>query len=217
MDLVGIGINLVILVFSLGIHECAHAWMAYKFGDNTAARMGRMTLNPVPHIDPIGLLPILMGVPIGWAKPVPVNPMNVRNPSVGLPMIAAAGPISNLIQMVIGCALCAIFLKFAHFMEASTRQVIFETFLLYIQLNLWLALFNLFPIHPLDGSKIVSIFLPDEVADKYENSLARMGYFPLIILFVMNSVTNGAILGFWFDLWKPVFRPIFSLFSIPFY
>jgi len=216
MDLVDISIKLILLMFSLGVHECAHAWTAYKFGDNTAASLGRMTLNPIPHIDPIGLIAIIFS-PVGWAKPVPVNPANVRNPSIGLPLIAVAGPVSNLIQMIMGCALYSIYQKFSLSIDPSISVVINDVIGKYIIINLWLALFNMFPIYPLDGSKVITFFMPDDMADRYENNLRNMGYFPLIILFVLNSLTGGAILAFWFDLWKPVFSPIFSLFSIPFY
>ena len=214
MDLNTLVLLVLAIIPSLAIHEAAHGWMALRFGDDTAKQMGRVTLNPIPHIDPLGLLLPLMGFPLGWAKPVPVNPFKVHNPSVGLPAIAAAGPASNILQMLLGGLVFMICNK----MEWFSGYSMFTTFLyLYVTVNLSLALFNLIPLAPLDGSKMLSFFMPEETAKRYEAFLYRSRVFPLIALIVLNLLTNGAILRFWFSLFNPIFSPIFSLFGLPLY
>jgi Zn-dependent protease len=149
---------LIPMVLSLTVHEWAHAWSAYKLGDDTAERQGRLTLNPLEHIDPIGtiLLP-LMGVPFGWAKPVPVNPARFKRSvsmRTGMAITAAAGPISNFVIAILSSVVLGLWLRFA----AYTAVVVF--FLLHlITLNISLGLFNLLPVPPLDGSRIASRFL----------------------------------------------------------
>jgi Zn-dependent protease len=202
------------IIPSLAIHEAAHGWMALRFGDDTAKQMGRVTLNPIPHIDPLGLLLPLMGFPLGWAKPVPVNPFKVRNPGVGLPAIAAAGPASNILQMLVG----GLVFMACNQMGWLGANSMFTTFLfLYVTVNLSLALFNLIPLAPLDGSKILSFFMPEETAARYEAFLYRVRVLPLIVLIVLNMLTDGAILRFWFSLFNPIFAPIFALFGLPLY
>ncbi len=216
MDIVGIIIALFLLVVSLGIHEAAHAWAAHKFGDDTAKNMGRMTINPIPHIDPIGLVPILIGVPFGWAKPVPVNPNNIQNQSLGLPLIAAAGPLSNLAQMLLACLAWFVIYNWIPLPNQEVLRALWDIFEKYISINLALALFNMFPVYPLDGSKVISLLMPENTARQYEFSIMRMGYFPLLLLFLANFALNGQIFNFWFSLWMPLFRPIFNLLNIPF-
>ncbi|MFC2160381.1 site-2 protease family protein [Acidobacteriota bacterium] len=176
-----------VLLFAITIHEASHGWAAKKFGDPTAFQLGRVTINPIPHIDPIGtvLLPLLMmftGIPlIGWAKPVPVNPMNLRNPRRDNLWISAAGPISNFTAATAFFIVIRI-LKFA---SPKTFQAAFYTtaghagqlqlaqgiglILFYgILINTFLAIFNLIPIPPLDGSGVLMGFLSDEAVEKYE-------------------------------------------------
>ncbi|MFN2219217.1 MAG: site-2 protease family protein [Anaerolineae bacterium] len=140
------------LVISLTIHEFSHAWSAYELGDPTARNQGRLTLNPIAHLDPIGALMIVFmsisGVGIGWAKPVPVNPFNLRtNPRVGMGLTSAAGPFSNLVL----AALFAIPLR----LGLNLPYLVQSFFLVMIMVNASLALFNLIPLPPLDGFSVV--------------------------------------------------------------
>jgi Zn-dependent protease len=150
---------LIPMVLSLTVHEWAHAWSAHKLGDDTAKRLGRLTLNPIVHMDPIGslLLPLL-GVPFGWAKPVPVNPAQFsRNVSMrtGMAITAAAGPISNFILAVLSSVVFGLYLRFA----PQPKPLVNYFLLRIVTLNISLGVFNLLPVPPLDGSRIASRFL----------------------------------------------------------
>jgi Zn-dependent protease len=163
LDLASSVLNLIVLVLSLTVHEFFHAWSAWRLGDDTAARMGRLTLNPVPHIDPIGtlLLP-LMGAPIGWAKPVPVNPANFRrgiSMSTGDTLVSMAGPLSNL---GLGLLAAVVFGLLARFSPGSIGAGTPAAGLLarLMLVNAGLALFNLLPIPPLDGGHVAANHMP---------------------------------------------------------
>ncbi len=185
-----------VLLFSLSCHEAAHGWMANKFGDPTARLLGRVTLNPIPHLDMIGtvLLPIvaiLTGAPlIGWGKPVPVNPMNLRDPRKDEVYIAAFGPFSNLIL-----ALCFAFvgrlemflIEYLNVINldgiyATAASAIFTICHMGVMLNLALAVFNLIPIYPLDGGGVLRGLLPERAVEVYDR-FARQSIFLLLILF----------------------------------
>ena len=155
---------LIPLLFSLTIHEWAHAYCAWLLGDDTASYHGRLSLNPVVHMDPVGtfLLPLL-GVPFGWAKPVPVNPARFRQDirlSTGIMLVAAAGPLSNLLLASMSYVLLGMVLwSDLSFFEAQASILhLLETSLI---LNVILAVFNLLPIPPLDGSRILDALIPD--------------------------------------------------------
>ncbi len=162
----------VILLFSITVHEASHAWMANRCGDDTARLMGRMTLNPVPHIDPIGtiLIPGIMilmsitmqGTPalLGWAKPVPVNPLRFKNYHKGEILVSLAGPAANLIVLFAALIICRVMLQ----ANVPTDSQIFLFFVSFMFLNLLLFLFNLIPIPPLDGSHVLKIFLSYQAA-----------------------------------------------------
>ena len=140
-------------MFALSFHEFAHAWMASRCGDNTAARMGRLTLNPMAHLDTMGSLMILF-VGFGWAKPVPVDGRLLRNPRVDMMKVAAAGPVSNLIlAMIAGMIL--------RFLNGSglLNEAVLVLLLYFTRINIALAVFNMIPVAPLDGSQIFSAWL----------------------------------------------------------
>ncbi len=156
--------NLIVLLLSLTVHEYFHAWTAYRLGDDTAARMGRLTLNPIPHIDLFGtiLLP-LFNAPIGWAKPVPVNPANFRRGirmATGEVLVSVAGPLSNLgLGLVAGIAYGLLLRWWPDVVALGTpvRALLIRL----IELNVGLAIFNILPVPPLDGSHVAGSLVPD--------------------------------------------------------
>jgi Zn-dependent protease len=203
-------LRIFVLIISLTFHEASHAWAAWRLGDDTARRMGRLSLNPLVHLDPIGTLMILGAMPIGWAKPVPVDGRNIRNPRSGLPLVAFAGPLSNLVLAFIAC------LVYAFLGEILAGSGWFSMLTLFIQINLSLAVFNLLPVAPLDGSKIVTAFMSDAVADRFEAALARLGAFPLLIIVAFEFLLPGpGLLQLWFRFWRPLIAPILGLFHVP--
>ncbi|MEZ6131341.1 MAG: site-2 protease family protein [Planctomycetaceae bacterium] len=171
------------LLLSLTVHEWAHAWTAWKLGDDTARMLGRVSLNPIVHIDPVGtlLLP-LIGIPFGWARPVPINPVRFRH-SVSMPLgvvlTAAAGPISNiLIGMV--CVLLVVSLPIIWpTAAAETLPAVIELLSFTTMINVLLALFNMIPIPPLDGSRIVESLVPQGWRSLW-NQFCSLGPFLLV-------------------------------------
>jgi len=185
------------VVFAITVHEVAHGWVAKKYGDNTAFAQGRLTLNPIKHIDLVGtiILPGILlltgtGFIFGWAKPVPVEPRYFKNPRRDMAIVALAGPVSNLL-MAIGWALCARLGVLLH-IEAVSLPMIY-TGIAGISINLVLALINLLPIPPLDGSRILTGILPSRLAWQY-NQLERYGF--LILLLLLATGALGAILAY---------------------
>ena len=142
-----------VLVFALSFHEFAHGWMANRLGDPTAQDQGRLTLNPLAHLDPMGAF-ILYFAGFGWAKPVPVNGGNLVNPRTDMMKIAFAGPASNLLLALIGGVLLRILIG-----SGLINEIIFVTLIFFTQINIALAIFNLIPIPPLDGSQIFSGYM----------------------------------------------------------
>ncbi|MCL0106716.1 site-2 protease family protein [Peptococcaceae bacterium] len=160
------------VVIALTFHEYAHAVVAYKLGDPTAKYSGRLTLNPIPHVDPIGML-MLFFVGLGWAKPVPVNPYNLNKPKRDMVLISLAGPLSNVILAIAFALLFGVFYAFG-------SQVLIDVVEKIIWINMVLAVFNMLPIPPLDGSKILAGILPGDSA--WLNHLEQYGFIILIIL-----------------------------------
>ena len=178
------------LVVALTVHEFAHAWTAYQLGDTTAQRMGRLTLNPLKHLDPLGTLMILFAG-FGWARPVPFDPYAVtkRTPA-GVMLVAAAGPLSNLIMAIIA----SIPFQTGLFNSAVAGEgVLFyaASFLFtFIQLNIILLFFNLIPISPLDGEKVLTYFLPPSG----QATMARIRpYGPMLLLLLLVAGRFGGI------------------------
>ncbi len=185
---------LIPLLLSLTVHEYAHAWAAYQLGDDTAARMGRLTLNPVVHMDPLGtfLLPML-GIPFGWAKPVPVNPLRFRRDitmPTGMAITAAAGPLSNVLLAVICAVIYGLWARL-YPVGIETQPAVAHLLLVGIQMNVGLALFNMLPIPPLDGSRVIEPALPFNWRVRWSN-LANAGPILLIVaIAVGNLVLDG--------------------------
>ncbi|MBI4114287.1 MAG: site-2 protease family protein [Candidatus Niyogibacteria bacterium] len=191
--------SIAILIMSVVIHEVSHGYAAYSLGDPTAKYQGRLTLNPLPHIDPVGsiLVPLfsffLGGFIIGWARPVPYNPYNLSNQKWGPAMVATAGPASNIFIAVI----FGLLIRFAGIIALPSAFVQVLFFVVFI--NILLAIFNLVPIPPLDGSKILFSFLPYRFAH-IQNFLEQWGFF-LVVLFI-------------FFLWRLIFPVIGAVFSL---
>ncbi len=191
--------SLIILFFSIVLHEVAHGLMAERHGDPTARMMGRITLNPLVHIDPVGtiLLPLIMivfGSPFifGWAKPIPINPRNLNNPKRDMMWIALAGPATNFVLSLFLALIFRVLVR---------PGTIAETILFYgVTINLVLAFINLIPIPPLDGSRILSGLLPDRYNFRLAQ-LERYGFIILIpILFIVFRLFMPMILGISFRL-----------------
>ena len=193
MDLIPFLFKIAILVFSVVIHEVSHGLAAFALGDSTAKHLGRLTLNPIKHLDLWGSLIVpalsfmLGGFMIGWAKPVPYNPYNLRDQKYGPAFVGAAGPLSNLfIAIVFGLMLRT--LPYWSSLAATPQTLHFaqgfgEIFLYIVQINLVLAVFNLVPIPPLDGSKLLFSLLPYRYA-YIERFLEAQGMFlPLLFIF----------------------------------
>jgi Zn-dependent protease len=148
------------ILLALTFHEYAHAYMAYRYGDDTARQSGRLTLNPLRHLDPLGTIMIFI-VHFGWAKPVPVNPNRLRNPKKDMLWISAAGPLANMVLALASGLLIRVLLTIGVTPDRHTAiGLLFFMVIMSLQINLALAIFNILPIAPLDGSKILFALLP---------------------------------------------------------
>jgi len=183
------------VVFAITVHEVAHGWIAKKYGDNTADMQGRLTLNPIKHVDLVGtiIIPGLLlitgtGFIFGWAKPVPVDPRNFKNPRADMAVVALAGPVSNVLMAILWALVARVGVTIGTASEAIALPLIY-TGIAGIAINLVLALVNLLPIPPLDGSRILSGLLPNYWAWQY-NKLERFGFIILILLLSTNVLST---------------------------
>jgi Zn-dependent protease len=205
---------MVVLLLAISAHEAAHAWMSHRFGDDTAYLLGRVTLNPVAHTDPIGtlLIPIVgfivsaMGGSfflIGWGKPTPVNPLRWRNKDLANVMVSIAGILANLLIATIAfIILKVLFRTGVYWTMSDSLQEPVGLFLEYLLLmNISLAVFNLLPFPPLDGSKVLETFLPDSMQPVLA-TLEQYGYLILMVLMY---------LGFFGAIIRPIVRLVVSL------
>jgi Zn-dependent protease len=184
------------LILSLSVHEWAHAWSAFKLGDDTAARQGRLTLNPLVHIDPIGtlLLPLL-GVPFGWAKPVPVNPTRFTRKvtmRTGMMITAAAGPISNLVIALVCAVTLGLMLRFGvSYSSNNHARGLPHLLLVAVEMNVLLALFNMLPVPPLDGSRVAEGLVPYRFRHYWETYVQYARYGILLLMVGGNTLLAG--------------------------
>jgi len=200
-------IFMVVLLFSISAHEAAHAWMSNRFGDDTARLLGRITLNPVAHTDPIGtlLIPIASFIfahigstvaLIGWGKPTPVNPLRWRNKDLANVMVSIAGILANLMIAIVALLLLYV-ADYLHLIgQGAVLSFVEEPVVLFLytalNLNISLAVFNLLPFPPLDGSKVLWTILPDSMKPALE-ALERFGF--IILLLAMQTGIFGIIFG----------------------
>ena len=185
-DLMSMIAGLPGLIIAMVIHEYAHARVAGAMGDFTPRMMGRLTLNPAAHIDPIGLIMLLV-VQFGWAKPVMINPANFRDRRKGDMLVSLAGPGANLIMAFLALAFMVVYMKMGFPLTRGFRMVLY----LIVLYNINFAIFNMIPLPPLDGSKVLMAFLPNEWQYKLM-SLERYSFMILIVL--MMTPVLGAIL-----------------------
>tara|TARA_B100000029_G_scaffold477957_1_gene523564 strand:+ start:860 stop:1510 length:651 start_codon:yes stop_codon:yes gene_type:complete len=185
-------ILILTLIFSLSFHEFSHAYIAYRLGDNTAAYKGRLTLNPIAHLDLVGSL-MLLFVGFGYAKPVPINPVNLSNPRQDMIKIAFAGPASNLLLVFFSCFLMRI-VGLNNLIDYGTLNSWGLVLYLFAMINMTLAIFNLIPIHPLDGGQIFGNYL-DRINPEFSYKLRMYG--PQILMFIIffGIFTGFSIIG----------------------
>ena len=203
---------MVVLLLAISAHEAAHAWMSYKFGDDTARLLGRITLNPVAHTHPIGtlLIPIIGFIVaasggrfflIGWGKPTPVNPLRWRQKDLANVMVSLAGIMANLLIAIIGFTLLKVRFVWLGYMSEGLAVPVLMFLELLMTMNISLAVFNLLPFPPLDGSKVLETFLPESMQPMLA-MLEQYGYLILMVLMYMGVF--GAII-------TPVMNAVYSL------
>jgi Zn-dependent protease len=197
------------ILLALTVHEYMHGWVAYKLGDPTAKYSGRLTMNPFAHLDPIGTIMVFL-VHFGWAKPVPVNPGYFHDPKRDMLLVSAAGPLSNMFLALIS----GILVRFTNTglfnaIPIGILKPLYTMFILSLQINLALAVFNIIPIPPLDGSKVLYGLLPY----KYEYitvELERYGSFILMVVILFGLFTNVSILGAFISPFVSFFSRLFG-------
>ena len=205
-SLIGFIFQIAILVMSVVIHEVSHGFMAYALGDSTAKYAGRLTLNPLPHIDPFGsiILPFILSllpgsIIFGWAKPVPYNPYNLRNQKWGPSLVAVVGPFSNLfVALFFG-----LIIRFGGLFPFAIPDAFFEIAVLVVLLNIALAVFNFVPIPPLDGSQILLTLLPYRM-DHVRQFLEQYGFILLLIFMFFFFGILSPVIGFLFQVFTGV-------------
>lgn len=181
---------IVAIVFAISFHEFAHAYAAYRLGDNTAKDLGRLTINPLKHLDIVGTL-LLIIAGFGWGKPVPFNPYNLKNQKWGPAIVSIAGPLSNVILAVIAGVLLKVLAMNGLPVDNGLSFLLFNL----VIINIVLAIFNLIPVPPLDGSKILYAFLPERMTGSVV-ALERYGPFILIFLVIFAGTLFGALFTF---------------------
>ena len=197
-------ILLPILIFSLCFHEFSHGYIAYKLGDHTAARNGRLTLNPLAHLDPIGSLMILF-VGFGWAKPVPVNPINFSNPRLDMMKVAFAGPASNLLLAFTG----GLMMRLVNIVGLLQSELFIQTLYFLIFINISLAVFNMIPVAPLDGSQIFGNMI-SKTNPELAWKLQMYGPKILMGIILIGMVTPFSVLGFLMMPFVKIFMYLFT-------
>ena len=217
-NIVEIVLSALAVLLILTIHEYSHAYAAYRLGDETAKRLGRLTLNPLKHLDPLGAICMIF-FRIGWANPVPINPRNFKKPKRDFAITALAGPLSNMIFAFFSAFLCLLLYSFFVKTEFSS-EFLFQFVLnllrflfIFHQINIGIGLFNLIPIPPLDGSRILNVVLPPKYyfgIMKYERQI----YLALLGWLILGNAAKRALLSLSFVASNPILSTIAGVFSL---
>jgi Zn-dependent protease len=194
-----VAIWLIPLIIAIVFHEVAHGYAAWALGDQTARRLGRLTLNPIRHVDPIGTvaLPMLLAIahaPIfGWAKPVPIVTSGMRHPRLDMALVAMAGPASNLVLGFLAAVAITLFVAWqGEAIDAGVPRFVADNLFNFLQINVFLAIFNMLPLPPFDGGHVVAGVLPAGLAEPYAR-LGRYGFLIMVVLLViLPSIAPGA-------------------------
>ena len=219
--LVDLLLSLPAVLLSLTLHECAHGWVAYRLGDPTAKDLGRLTLNPIRHLDPIGAISLLL-FRIGWAKPVPINPRNFKRPRAGMALTAAAGPITNFLIAFVSTFFLLLSYNGGEKIPVTSAVTSFLALFLYYLfrffyllqvMNIALALFNLLPLPPLDGSRLLTLILPRRAAFWVVRHERQILIFVLIWM-IGGSYLADYLLGIPAVAASPVLRTLVSVLSL---
>ncbi len=186
-----IAVWLIPLIVAITFHEVAHGYAAWSLGDQTARRLGRLTLNPIRHVDPVGtvVLPLVLAIahaPIfGWAKPVPVETAGMRNPRIDMALVAMAGPATNLVLGFLAAIAVVLFAFWqGEAIDAGFPRFVADSLFSFLQINVFLAVFNMLPLPPFDGGHVVAGVLPEALAEPYAQ-LGRYGFLIMIVLLVI--------------------------------
>ncbi|MFW5985188.1 MAG: site-2 protease family protein [Halanaerobiaceae bacterium] len=202
-SIVQIIVMLPIFLLAISVHEVAHGYVSYLLGDPTAKNAGRLTLNPIAHLDPVGALVLVITRMYGWAKPVPIDPRYYKNPRQGMMYVGLAGPGANFVMAILFSLIWMLMLQFRlvslYMNPQSIRGIIATMIITGIQINIALGVFNLIPVPPLDGSKILRGFLPRKY-DRYFYMLEGPQGMILIFILLFTGILGGII------------RPIINLF-----
>lgn len=212
-DIEYLPVIILIMLIAFTVHEWAHAWTAWKFGDDTAYREGRVTLNPRAHLDWIGMLFLLIAG-FGWAKPVPVRRSRFKNPRLMSILVTAAGPISNLLLAFVFMLLVDILHAFGVFSDSSFIDRLNEFILFWLQINLALFIFNLIPVPPLDGYRIIEEFLPIRTRILIQEKAQWVTFIFLLVIFVppLRDSTIGPLM----DMRIPIIRSFVDILTFIF-
>ncbi|MCH8028891.1 MAG: site-2 protease family protein [Candidatus Dadabacteria bacterium] len=185
-----------VILLALTVHEFCHAWAAYRLGDDTARLQGRLTLNPIAHLDIFGTI-LFFIAGFGWAKPVPVNPLNLKDPKKDMMFIAFAGPASNVVMALAAGLVIRVLIPMHLDINSPIIEMVFKLLMITVYLNLALAVFNMIPLPPLDGSRILYGILPREQANTY----AKIEPYGVMILFAI-FIFGGRV--FHTLIWYPI-------------
>jgi Zn-dependent protease len=208
-DVAGLLLLVPPLLFALTVHEFSHALVATRLGDPTARLLGRLSLNPLVHLDPIGSILLLLPPHFGWAKPVPVDTRYLAHPHRGMMWIALAGPVTNEILAILFGTLLRFMYGNPYLSGSSVGVALVQMVAVSVLLNLTLAVFNMIPIYPLDGSRIVTGFLPARAAERYR-ALEPIGPMLLLGVVMIGMLTRVSIIGAFIS---PIVRALGSLFT----